>query len=274
MDPETLRVHIRKTKEATTSPFGVNIPLIYRHAEENIRVVIEENVPVVFTSAGSPDRFTGLLKGKGIRVAHVVANLHFAQKAADAGVDAIVAEGFEAGGHNGREETTTMVLIPWIRRYLSLPLIAAGGIATGQSMLAALALGANGVQLGSRFAVSQEASCHPAFKTAVVNAGEGDTKLTLKKLIPVRLLDNPFARRISDLENSGAGRKTLTEVLGKGRARKGMFDGDLEEGELEIGQVAMQINEVKPVAEIMKSLITEYAEAIDKIIQLKDLSRL
>lgn len=270
MSPDILRHHIRKTRDHTDHPFGVNVPLIYKHAEENIRVIIEEKVPVVFTSAGNPAKYTRQLKQHGIKVAHVVANLKFALKAMDSGVDAVVAEGFEAGGHNGREETTTMVLIPWIRKNISLPLIAAGGISSGQSMLAAFALGAEGVQMGSLFVASREASCHEAFKQKVIEAGEGDTKLSMKKLIPVRLLNNAFSRKITQMEESGTDRSTLAEVLGKGRARLGMFEGNTDEGELEIGQASMHIGEVRSVAEIFNTLITEFDEALARLIKLKE----
>ncbi|NOY36773.1 MAG: nitronate monooxygenase [Chlorobi bacterium] len=270
MTPDILRHHIRKTRKATNAPFGVNIPLIYQHAAGNIEVVLKEKIPVVFTSAGNPAQWTRQMKDAGIRVVHVVSTLRFAEKAATAGVDAIVAEGFEAGGHNGREETTTMVLVPWIRKHLSLPLIAAGGIASGETMLAALALGADGVQLGSRFAISAEASCHPDFKKAVILAGEGATRLAMKQLMPVRLLENSFSQRIASLEEAGAGTEALKNMLGKGRAKKGMFDGDLEEGELEIGQVAVQIDDIKPVAVIMKRITDEFLTALNRISNLKD----
>lgn len=268
MDPETLRQHIRKASAATSYPFGVNVPLIYRHAGDNIRVAIEEKVPVVFTSAGNPATYTPVLKEQGMTVVHVVSNLKFALKAQEAGVDAIVGEGFEAGGHNGREETTTLVLIPWLRRHIRIPLIAAGGISSGASLLAALSLGADGVQMGSRFAASAEASCNAAFKEAIIAAGEGSTRLMMKKLVPVRLLDNPFARNIAAMEEHGSTEEELQSYLGTGRARKGMFEGNLEEGELEIGQVSLQFGRVKTVAEIFRDLMEEYQTAYNRMIQL------
>ncbi|MCK5856572.1 MAG: nitronate monooxygenase [Bacteroidales bacterium] len=267
MRPDILREHIRKCKAATDKPFGVNIPLLYPYSEEQVKIVVEEKVPVVFTSAGNPKKYTAFLKKNGVKVVHVTANLKFALKSQEAGVDAIVAEGFEAGGHNGREETTTMVLIPQIAKEIKIPLIAAGGIATGAAMLAAMVLGADGVQVGSRFVASEEASAHPAFKQRVIDAKEGDTKLQLKQLVSVRLLDNEFSDRISQMQNTGATVEELSEALGKGRARMGMFDGDLQEGELEIGQVASLINKVKPVKEIVAEMIDEYELIKKKICQ-------
>ena len=261
MDPDLLTEHIRKCKSATGNPFGVNIPLLFGHSEAFIRICIDEQVPAVFTSAGNPVKYTRALQESGIRVAHVVANTKGASKCAEAGVDAIVAEGFEAGGHNGREETTTMVLIPMVRRVTTLPLIAAGGIATGRGMLAAIALGAGGVQIGSRFAASEESSAHPGFKQMIVEAAEGDTMLSLKKLVPVRLLNNEFFRKVYEMEQEGAPATELQELLGRGRAGLGMFKGDLDEGELEIGQVSMLINEVKPAATILQEIINEFEEA-------------
>ncbi|OYT10608.1 MAG: nitronate monooxygenase [Bacteroidetes bacterium 4572_112] len=258
MPPDLFREHIQKCKAATNKPFGVNIPLLYPYSEEQVKIVIEEKVPIVFTSAGNPKKYTSILKEHGIKVVHVTANLKFALKSQEAGVDAIVAEGFEAGGHNGREETTTMVLIPKIAKEINIPLIAAGGIATGSGMLAAMVLGADGVQMGSRFVASVEASAHDGFKQKVVEAQEGDTKLQLKQLVSVRLLDNEFSDRITKMQLSGASTEELSEALGRGRAKLGMFDGDLNEGELEIGQVATLIDEVKPVGEIVEEIVDEF----------------
>lgn len=269
MHPETLREHIQKTKLATNKPFGVNIPLFYPELETILNIIAEEKVPVVFTSAGSPKKFTGWLKERGIIVAHVIASSAFALKCEEAGVDAIVAEGFEAGGHNGREETTTMTLIPAVRKVSSLPLMAAGGIGTGEAMLAAMALGADGVQIGSRFAISEESSAHPEFKKLVTGLTEGDTKLALKKVGPVRLIKNEFFEAVNKLELEGADGSVLRELLGKGRAKKGMFEGDLVEGELEIGQVSSIISEVLPVETIMKNLIAEYRQALERVNNFK-----
>ena len=260
MHPETLREHIQKTKLATNKPFGVNIPLFYPELETILNIIAEEKVPIVFTSAGSPKKITGWLKERGIIVAHVIASSAFALKCEEAGVDAIVAEGFEAGGHNVREETTTMTLIPAVRKVSSLPLMAAGGIGTGDAILAAMALGADGVQIGSRFAISEESSAHPDFKKLVTGLTEGDTKLALKKVVPVRLIKNEFFQAVNKLELEGADGSVLRELLGKGRAKKGMFEGDLAEGELEIGQVSSIINDVLPVETIMKNLIAEYRQ--------------
>lgn len=261
MHPETLREHIRKTKLATAKPFGVNIPLFYPELETVMALIAEEKVPVVFTSAGSPKKYTAWLKQHGIIVAHVIASSAFALKCEEAGVDAVVAEGFEAGGHNGREETTTLTLIPAVRKVTSLPLLAAGGIGSGEAMLAAMALGADGVQIGSRFAISEESSAHPDFKKLVTGLHEGDTKLALKKIGPVRLINNAFFRAVDKLEQEGADAETLKALLGRGRAKKGMFEGDLVEGELEIGQVSSIINEILPVQTIMQNLIQEYRQA-------------
>ncbi len=258
MYPDVLREHIRKCKAATDKPFGVNVPLLYPEIEKQIQVIIEEGVKIVFTSAGNPKTWTPMLKEKGIKVVHVIANVKFAQKSVDAGVDAVVAEGFEAGGHNGREETTTMVLIPMIRKAVTIPLIAAGGIGSGRQMLAAMALGADGVQIGSRFVASQESSAHEHFKNAVVNSHEGDTLLTLKQLVPVRLMKNKFFKQIEDAELHGASTDELKNILGRARAKKGMFEGDMEEGELEIGQVSAMIEKVLPAGEIVKEIIAEY----------------
>ncbi len=257
MTPEILKIHIRKAKKATNKPFGVNIPLIYSRVEEIIKIVIEEDIKIVFTSAGNPKKWTSFLKSKGIIVTHVVANRAFAIKSEEAGVDAIVAEGFEAGGHNGREETTTFSLIPLIEKTVSIPIIAAGGIGTGRGILAALALGADGVQIGSVFAASEESSAHLNFKNEIIKAGEGDTRLTLKKLIPVRLLKNKFYTEINRAIQEGRQTREILEILGKGRSRKGIFEGELSEGELAIGQVSSLITKIKPVDEIMKEFLTE-----------------
>lgn len=266
MTPELLEEHIVKCRQATTRPFGVNLPLLYDKVEQQLDVIIRGRVPVVITSAGNPAKFTPLLKAQGIIVLHVVANVKSALKCVSAGVDGVIAEGFEAGGHNGKEETTTFVLIPLIRQAISLPLIAAGGIATGEGMLAAMVLGADGVQIGSRFVASEEASAHPHFKQRVVDTGEGETFLALKKVVPVRLITNPFYQRIRAMEDRGADADELTSALGKGRARLGMFDGELEEGELEIGQAAALIKEILPAEAIMDQMIGEYNTAIQKIV--------
>jgi enoyl-[acyl-carrier protein] reductase II len=258
MYPDVLREHIKKCKAATDKPFGVNIPLLYPHTGDHIQVIIDEGVKIVFTSAGNPKKYTAFLKEKGITVVHVVANVKFAKKCEEAGVDAIVAEGFEAGGHNGFEETTTMTLIPQVVKAVSVPVIAAGGIGTGRTMLAAMALGADGVQIGSRFVASVESSAHPDFKIAVLNAKDGDTGLTLKKIVPVRLIKNEFYNRITDAESKGASREELSEMLGKGRAKLGMFEGDLKEGELEIGQISGLIDEIKPAGQIIEEIMKEY----------------
>ncbi len=261
MYPDVLRHHIRQCREATRHPFGVNIPMLYPDLEQHMEIIREERVPIVFTSAGNPAVWTPFLKEQGITVVHVVSSLKFALKARDAGVDAVVAEGFEAGGHNGREETTTLTLIPTVKEKLDLPLIAAGGIATGRAMLAAMVLGADGVQVGSRFVASEEASSHPAFKQSVVDAGEGDTRLTLKELAPVRLIRNKFYRDVEAAYARGAGPEELKQLLGRARAKKGMFEGDLDEGELEIGQVASLIHDIRPAAEIVKHMMAEFEAA-------------
>lgn len=261
MNPDLLREHIHKCQKATSKPFGVNIPLIFSHAEAFIKICIEEKVPAVFTSAGNPVRWTALLKENGIKVAHVVANQKGALKCTEAGVDAIVAEGFEAGGHNGKEETTTLVLIPAIRQVTNLSLIAAGGIGSGRAMLAAMALGAQGVQIGSRFVATVESSAHNNFKQKITEALEGDTKLCMKKLVAVRLLKNDFYEKVENLENQGADKEELSKLLGYGRARKGMFEGDLREGELEIGQIAASINKIKPAAQVVAEIVEEFYEA-------------
>lgn len=258
MHPEVLREHIQKMKQATTKPWGVNVPLLYPQIEELMGIIVEEGVKIVFTSAGSPAKWTAHLKQHGITVVHVIANSRFARKCEEAGVDAIVAEGFEAGGHNGREETTTMALIPLIRKTTKLPVIAAGGIGSGAQMLAAMALGADGVQIGSLFALSEESSAHEAFKRYALASGEGDTLLQLKQLAPVRLLRNRFFEEVRKAEQGCASVEELKALLGRGRAKKGMFEGDLDEGELEIGQVAALIDELRPVAAIFASLLTDY----------------
>lgn len=262
MYPEVLNEHIQKCKAATDKPFGVNVPLLYPNIEEIIELVLQHEVPVVFTSAGNPDTHTARLKAAGIIVAHVVSSTKFALKAQAAGVDAVVAEGFEAGGHNGREESTTLTLIPSVRRATDLPLIAAGGIATGQGMLAAMILGADGVQMGSRFVASEESSGHQLFKDLVVQAGEGATELTLKELTPVRLLKNKFYQDLQSLYQSGASVDELRAHLGRARAKRGMFEGDVDEGELEIGQIASMIDDIKPAAEIIEEVIAQYNEGL------------
>ena len=265
MYPEVLREHIQKMKQATTKPWGVNVPLLYPNIDQLIDILEEEQVKIVFTSAGNPAKYTQRLKSKGMTVVHVIANTKFALKCEEAGVDAIVAEGFEAGGHNGREETTTMVLIPKIRRVTSLPLIAAGGIATGQSMAAAMMLGADGVQIGSLFASAQESSAHDAFKQRVLATMEGDTMLSLKKLSPVRLIKNEFFHQVDQAEQRGATVEELRALLGRGRSKKGIFEGDMVEGELEIGQCAALIDRIEPVETIMDRLMTEYRNALGEI---------
>lgn len=265
MHPEVLREHIRKCKAATDKPFGVNIPLMYPQIEEIMQIVVEEQVPVVFTSAGNPKTWTAFLKDKGIKVAHVVSSSKFAVKCEQAGVDAVVAEGFEAGGHNGREETTTMCLIPTVRRAVSLPLIAAGGIATGEGMMAAMALGAEGVQIGTRFALTEESSASDAFKDLCLNLSEGDTRLMLKKLSPTRLVKGAFATAVEEAEARGASADELRELLGKGRAKKGIFEGNLEEGELEIGQIASLLRERKTVAQVMDEIVGAYSRLAEDL---------
>jgi enoyl-[acyl-carrier protein] reductase II len=265
MHPDTLRLHIQKLKAATQKPFAVNLPLLYPEMELLLDLLIEEAVPVVFTSAGNPNLWTSFLKEKGCVVVHVVSSVKFAEKAVAAGVDAIVAEGFEAGGHNGREETTTMTLIPLVRNAIKLPLIAAGGIANGEAMLAAFALGAEGVQVGSRFVASIEASCHQAFKEEVMQAQEGSTELTLKELTPVRLLKNAFYQEIKKEYEKGATPEILAATLGKGRAKKGMFEGDLEEGELEIGQVAALIDTIIPAEQIVRDMLSAYNSTLARL---------
>ena len=263
MYPEVLQAHIQKCKKATQLPFGVNVPLLYPNIESIIQIIVNEGIKIVFTSAGNPKTWTSFLKERGIIVVHVVSSAKFAVKAEMAGVDAVVAEGFEAGGHNGREETTTLTLIPMVKEKVSIPVIAAGGIATGNAMLAAMALGAEGVQIGSRFVASNEASSHINFKNEVVKAQEGDTQLTLKELAPVRLLKNKFFQELQELYAQSPTKEQLIEKLGRARAKKGMFEGDLENGELEIGQVSGLIHDIKPVSEIIDEIITEFYRTRD-----------
>ena len=258
MYPDVLRQHIQKCKKATDKPFGVNIPLLYPNVDDHLKIIIEEKVSIVFTSAGNPEKYTSFLQENGITVAHVIANKKFALKCLEAGVDVIVGEGFEAGGHNGIEEITTMCLIPIIRDIVDIPLIAAGGISSGKSMLAAMILGADGVQIGSRFAASNESSAHEKFKQEIINANEGDTELTLKELTPVRMMKNKFYDTIQEAYVNNASKEELAILLGKGRAKRGMFEGDLINGELEIGQISAHINDIKPVSEIMSELVQEY----------------
>jgi len=261
MYPDVLRDHIRKCKSATSRPFAVNVPMLYPSIEQHMATIIAEDVPIVFTSAGNPAAWTARLKEAGRTVVHVVSSVKFALKAEQAGVDAVVAEGFEAGGHNGREETTTMVLVPMVCDALRIPVIAAGGISDGRSMLAAMCLGAEGVQVGSRFVCSEESSAHSAFKQRVVSAGEGETHLTLKELAPVRLLHNKFYKDVQQAYAQGAGIDELKTLLGRARAKRGMFEGDLEEGELEIGQVSGRIADIRPAAHIVEDIMREYEEA-------------
>ncbi len=265
MYPEVLREHITKCKSATGKPFGVNVPLLYPNVEEHIQTIIEEKIPVVFTSAGNPKTYTSLLKQHGIVVVHVVSSSKFALKAQEAGCDAVVAEGFEAGGHNGREETTTMVLIPAVCEAVNIPVIAAGGIATGKQMLASMVLGASGVQIGSRFVASEEASSHANFKNLVLQTKEGETELSLKKVTPVRLIKNQFYHQIHQAEQQGASKEELEKILGRGRAKRGMFEGDLEDGELEIGQASCLIKKIMPAKEIIDEIWSEYQEGIEKL---------
>lgn len=265
MYPDVLREHIRKCKSATDKPYGVNIPLISKYSEELMEVVINENVPVVFTSAGNPKIWTSRLHDAGIKVAHVVASTKFALKCQEAGVDAVVAEGFEAGGHNGREETTTMVLVPQVKRHLDVPLIAAGGIATGDAMLAAFALGAEGVQVGTRFALTEESSASEEFKRFCIGLGEGDTMLALKKLVPTRLVKNDFYREVEAAESRGASAEEMADILGSGRARKGIFEGNIAAGELEIGQVACMVDDIPTVKEVIDRMIDEYNNGLERI---------
>lgn len=264
MTAEILKEHIRKVKKATNKPFGVNVPLIYRKIEEIIKVILDEQVKIVFTSAGNPQTWTKILQNNGIKVAHVIANKKFALKSMEAGVDAVVAEGFEAGGHNGREETTTMVLVPLIREAVDIPLIAAGGIGSGKTMLASMILGADGVQIGSRFVASEESSAHISFKKLILSLNDGDTRLTMRKLIPVRIIKNKFYEFISERESQGASVTELVKLLKKGSAKSGMFDGDIEDGKLEIGQISSLINEILPVKQIINTIVAEYNSSINK----------
>lgn len=261
MYPDVLRDHLRKCAAATSKPFAVNLPLLYPDMDQLMQVMMEEGVKIIFTSAGNPKTWTGILKERGIKVVHVVSSSKFARKAEEAGCDAVVAEGFEAGGHNGREETTSMVLIPVVSAAVSIPVIAAGGIATGRQMMAAMVLGAEGVQVGTRFVASEEASSHLAFKEKVIHAEEGDTQLSMKKLVPVRLMRNAFFQRIWAAEQRGATEAELKEILGRARAKKGMFEGDLDEGELEIGQVSALVKEILPAEKIVRILWEEFLEA-------------
>jgi len=258
MYPDVLREHIQKCKKATDKPFGVNVPMLYPNIEDIMNIIVQEDVKIVFTSAGNPNTWTKWLQDKGIIVVHVVSSVKFALKAQEAGVDAVVAEGFEAGGHNGRDETTTLTLIPMVKEKINIPLIAAGGIATGKGMLATMVLGADGVQIGSRFVASTESSAHQAFKQVVVDAEEGATQLTLKELAPVRLIKNKFYNEIQELYKTAPTVEQLKELLGRARAKRGMFEGDLNDGELEIGQIAGLIHSVKPVAEIVKEIVNEF----------------
>lgn len=266
MYPAVLREHIQQCKIATNKPFGVNVPLMYPDIEELMKIIVEEKVSIVFTSAGNPKTWTSHLKGKGITVVHVVSSGKFAKKAEEAGCDAVVAEGFEAGGHNGREETTTMVLVPVVRAAVPIPVIAAGGIATGRQMLAAMVLGADGVQIGSRFVCTPEASSHMAFKEAVMKAEEGDTLLSMKKLMPVRLLKNNFFEKVRAAELRGAPEEEMIKILGRSRAKKGMFEGDLSEGELEIGQVSALIKDMKPAAEVVDEIWNGYLNTLEELV--------
>ncbi|MEP3837568.1 MAG: nitronate monooxygenase [Algibacter sp.] len=268
MYPEVLREHIQKCKKATNKPFGVNVPMLYPNLQEIMDIIVEEGVKIVFTSAGNPKTWTSWLKERRITVVHVVSSVKFALKAQEAGVDAIVAEGFEAGGHNGRDETTTLALIPMVKEQIQIPIIAAGGIATGSAMLATMVLGADGVQIGSRFVASHESSAHPAFKDVVVNAKEGDTQLTLKELAPVRLIKNSFYNQVQDLYQKSPTKEQLKELLGRARAKRGMFEGDLEEGELEIGQISGLIHNIKPVAKIVEDIIMEFEMAKKNVLNL------
>jgi enoyl-[acyl-carrier protein] reductase II len=268
MYPTVFREHIQKCKQATNYPFGVNVPLLYADIDKHMEVIMEEKVKIVITSAGNPKIWTQKLKDNGITVIHVVSNSTFAIKAEAAGADAIVAEGFEAGGHNGREETTTLCLIPLVKQVVKIPVIAAGGIGTGRGMLAAMALGADGVQIGSRFVATQESSANELFKRRVINSKEGDTKLMLKQLTPVRLLKNKFSEELEIAETNGASIEELTQLLGKGRAKKGMFEGNLDDGELEIGQIAAVIQKIQPVTEIMNEIITEFVAAKAELLKI------
>ena len=269
MYPEVLREHIQKCKKATQKPFGVNVPLLYPDIDQLMEVIVGEKVPIVFTAAGNPKLWTEYLKSHGCTVVHVVSSVKFALKAQDCGVDAIVAEGFEAGGHNGREETTTLTLIPLVKKAINIPLIAAGGIGSGPAMLAVMALGADGIQVGSRFVATNEASSHSNFKEEVLKANQGATVLTLKELTPVRMMKNPFYQKINQLYESGATTQELKDALGRGRAKKGMFEGDLIEGELEIGQVAAQIESIIPAADVVKEFVKTYNSTLDALSKIE-----
>jgi enoyl-[acyl-carrier protein] reductase II len=272
MYPEVLRTHIQKCKQATSNPFAVNVPLLYPNVKEIMAILVEEKVKIVFTSAGNPATWTTHLKANGITVVHVIANTKFALKAQECGVDAIVAEGFEAGGHNGREETTTLCLVPLVKAVVQIPVIAAGGIGSGKAMMAAFALGAEAVQVGSAFAVAEESSAHPKFKEKIILSAEGDTKLRMKKLVPVRLLKNEFADAVAQAEAEGASMETLVKLLGRARAKLGMFEGDMEQGELEIGQVAAMLKEIKPAAQILNEIWDEFLSTQHMIENLRDRS--
>jgi len=265
MYPDVLREHIQKCKKATDKPFGVNVPLLYPNIEEIMKIIIEEEVKIVFTSAGNPKIWTSKLKSKGIIVAHVVSNLKFALKSQEAGVDAIVAEGFEAGGHNGREETTTLVLIPTIRNHIKIPIIAAGGISTGKAMLATMIIGADGVQVGSRFVNTKESSAHDNFKNEIINTKDGGTFLTLKEIAPVRLIKNKFFYKLMDAYNLGTSKVKIVELLGRARAKKGMYEGDTEQGELEIGQVASIIDDISSAKEVINNIIYDYNKTLSNL---------
>ncbi|WP_445956854.1 NAD(P)H-dependent flavin oxidoreductase [Yeosuana sp.] len=268
MYPDVLREHIQKCKKATNKPFGVNVPMLYPNIQEIMDIIVEEEVKIVFTSAGNPKTWTSWLKEKGITVVHVVSSVKFALKAQEAGVDAVVAEGFEAGGHNGRDETTTLTLIPMVKEHIQIPLIAAGGIATGNAMLAVMILGADGVQVGSRFVASEESSAHQSFKKIVIDAKEGDTQLTLKEIAPVRLIKNKFYNDVQELYKKAPTLQELEALLGRARAKRGMFEGDLVEGELEIGQVSGLIHDIKPVSQIVKDMMEEFEIAKKKVSHL------
>lgn len=269
MHPDTLREHIKKCKSATNNPFGVNVPLMYPQIEEIMGIIMEEKVPVVFTSAGNPKTWTSKLKEAGIKVAHVVSSSKFALKSVEAGVDAIVAEGFEAGGHNGREETTTLTLIPQVRKVVDIPLIAAGGISSGESMAAVFALGAEGVQVGTRFALTEESSASDEFKQKCITLNEGDTIVSLKKLTPVRLIKNDFYQQVKEMEDSGSSAEELRELLGRGRSKKGIFEGDLKDGELEIGQIASDIRQITSAEQVVEDMITRYNITIETLSGLR-----
>ena len=269
MHPDTLREHIKKCKSATNNPFGVNVPLMYPQIEEIMGIIMEEKVPVVFTSAGNPKTWTSKLKEAGIKVAHVVSSSKFALKSVEAGVDAIVAEGFEAGGHNGREETTTLTLIPQVRKSVDIPLIAAGGISSGESMAAVFALGAEGVQVGTRFALTEESSASDEFKQKCITLNEGDTIVSLKKLTPVRLIKNDFYQQVKEMEDSGSSAEELRELLGRGRSKKGIFEGDLKDGELEIGQIASDIKQITSAEQVVEDMITRYNITIETLSGLR-----